>query len=192
MSAPPAEIRRFTLIDAMVLIAATALSLVLIREYVDYLQNRRILSVLTRDWSLASLWRWGTLLSGALAPLAVSLSLALWLLRLEKLKPSVRRLLRQPGMMASSAAVIATSLFLVKALFSQYYLSQASSSRMLPLEGLWMVRLPWNGEVVAVVWLLLWASGSWRSEPSWIDRAGRALGVYWIVSGVFFDYLFRY
>jgi hypothetical protein len=184
--------RKFTVFDAMLLIAVTAVSLVLIRDYVHFLDGRRITWLLPRDWRLASMWRWATVWSGVLAPLAVSLSLAMWLLRLRKPRSKLRRLFRQPGMFATSAVVIDTSLFLVKALFSQYYLYSTSTTPVLANFLLWIMRLPWNGEVVAVAWLLLWASGSWRNEPSWIDRAGRALGVYWIASGVFFDYLFRY
>ena len=126
------------------------------------------------------------------SPLAVALSLAMWILRLRQPRPSVRRLLRQPGMVATSATVIGISIFLVKALLTQYYHLQTSSTPMLPSYSLWFVRLPWNGEIVAVVWLLLWASGAWRNEPSWIDRAGRVLGIYWIISGVFFDYFSRF
>ena len=38
----------------------------------------------------------------------------------------------------------------------------------------------------------LWLSGAWRPEPSWIDRAGRALGIYWILISVFFGWAFFY
>jgi hypothetical protein len=37
---------------------------------------------------------------------------------------------------------------------------------------------------VVVAWVILLLSGRWRSEPSWIDRLGRALGVFWIVWAV--------
>ncbi|MFI5457030.1 MAG: hypothetical protein ACHRXM_16415 [Isosphaerales bacterium] len=183
--------RKFTLVDAMVLIAAVGVGFVLIREYLDNPLVRRVLWLVSHDWALSTLWRLGTVLSGMLAPLAVALSLALWILRFRQPRPVLRRVFRQPGMVACSAAVIETSMFVLKALFSEYYLFQKAG--MMPqLTHLWIIRLPWNGEVVAVAWMLLWLSGSWRSEPSWIDRAGRVLGVYWVVSGVFFDYVLRY
>jgi hypothetical protein len=34
--------------------------------------------------------------------------------------------------------------------------------------------------VVATAWLMLALSGRWRSEPSWIDRLGRIIGVFWV------------
>jgi hypothetical protein len=33
---------------------------------------------------------------------------------------------------------------------------------------------------VAAAWLLLAASGRWRSEPGWLDGLGRVLGTFWI------------
>ena len=38
------------------------------------------------------------------------------------------------------------------------------------------------GLAVVLVWITLWLSGGWRSEPSWIDRSGRFLGLFWIVA----------
>lgn len=36
------------------------------------------------------------------------------------------------------------------------------------------------GAAVAASWTFLFVSGEWRPERSWIDRAGRVLGWYWI------------
>jgi len=36
------------------------------------------------------------------------------------------------------------------------------------------------GVAVASSWVLLLVSRQWRPERSWIDRAGRALGWFWI------------
>ena len=33
---------------------------------------------------------------------------------------------------------------------------------------------------VAVAWLTLALSGRWRPRPDWLDRAGRALGIFWL------------
>ena len=35
---------------------------------------------------------------------------------------------------------------------------------------------------VAVAWLVLAVSRKWQAEPSWIDRAGRLVGVLWLVT----------
>jgi hypothetical protein len=34
---------------------------------------------------------------------------------------------------------------------------------------------------ITAVWGLLGLSRRWRAEPSWIDRAGRSIGILWIV-----------
>lgn len=182
--------RKFTLIDALVLMAALAIAFYPIRDYLDFIDRRHTVLSLGPVWTFVSIWRAGTLLSGMLAPLGVSLSLALWVLRLRQPRPNLARLFRQPGMIACTATVAETSIFLLKVLLSEYYL-QRTTGFMPPLYGLWIVRLPWNGEVVAIAWLVLWLSGSWRPEATWIDRAGRALGIYWIISGIFFDYVQR-
>jgi hypothetical protein len=36
------------------------------------------------------------------------------------------------------------------------------------------------GGAVLLVWLVSWAGGRCRSEPSWVDRAGRVLGAAWV------------
>ena len=37
---------------------------------------------------------------------------------------------------------------------------------------------------VSAVWVLLLFDDRWRLEPSWIDRAGRCFGVYWMLAGL--------
>ena len=34
---------------------------------------------------------------------------------------------------------------------------------------------------VAAAWLILALCGRWHPEPSWVDRAGRGLGLGWLV-----------
>jgi hypothetical protein len=37
------------------------------------------------------------------------------------------------------------------------------------------------GQTVAVLWFALAVSGRWETDRGWIDRAGRILGVFWLV-----------
>jgi len=46
------------------------------------------------------------------------------------------------------------------------------------------------GGAAASVLIVLWLSGGWREDRSWIDRAGRALGIYWIAISVLFGWAF--
>jgi hypothetical protein len=42
------------------------------------------------------------------------------------------------------------------------------------------------GLIVAGAWLALILARAWRPEPTWVDRAGRALGVFWLVAALHF------
>ena len=46
------------------------------------------------------------------------------------------------------------------------------------------------GAAVLGAWSAMAASRRWRCQPSWIDRAGRVLGLSWI--GLFLIYLYAY
>ena len=80
--------RKFTLVDAMVLIAAIGVAFVLILQYLDYLYGRNVALIPPGSFTLIAYWKYGTFLSRVLAPLATSLSLALWALRLRPPRPS--------------------------------------------------------------------------------------------------------
>ena len=41
------------------------------------------------------------------------------------------------------------------------------------------------GGGVAAAWTIQAIGGRWRPEPTWIDRAGRLLGAFWIVTTPF-------
>ncbi len=41
------------------------------------------------------------------------------------------------------------------------------------------------GLVVAGAWLTLRCAGAWRPEPTWVDRAGRTLGILWLLATFF-------
>jgi hypothetical protein len=90
--------RRFTLVDAMVLIAATAIAMVLMRPL---LEEMRPLGV----HSLGDALRLGSTVSVTLEPMALTLSLAVGLLRLREPRPRLRRAFRQPGMVACMAVL---------------------------------------------------------------------------------------
>src|SRR5262249_45497282 len=93
--------RRFTLIDAMVLIAATAIAFVPIRYILGDFRFPE-----TR--TLSDLVERGAELSVILEPLALMLSLALWFLRLRRPRPRLRRIFRQPGTAAGTAIIVCT------------------------------------------------------------------------------------
>ena len=51
-------------------------------------------------------------------------------------------------------------------------------------DGGWILLLSFTGWAVSAAWVVLRLAGAWRAEPGWIDRTGRALGIYWILNSV--------
>jgi hypothetical protein len=46
---------------------------------------------------------------------------------------------------------------------------------------------------IVTIWGLLVGTRQWRAEPSWVDRAGRVIGVGWIATALpaLWGYVFR-
>jgi hypothetical protein len=99
---------------------------------------------------------------------------ALLILRLCSPWPPHRDLMRQPGVWACGSAVLAMVIVLWLEYLTHLLLSPILISA-----------------AVATAWLGLALSRRWRPEVSWIDRAGRAVGVCWL--GMFpLYFLWRY
>lgn len=173
--------RQFFLSDAMILVAASAISFVILR------------SPLSRAFEREPGWAYW--LAAVLCGL-VSWTPALLLLRLRSPRPLLRLLTRQPGF----AATLAGTSIIVLATFVIGLLALVRVSRRGAISGMTRFapnmpkRLPdpywWLGVVLhfgALVgptilgaWLLLVVSGRRRAAKGWIDLLGRVLGILWI------------
>ena len=163
--------RRFSLLDAMILVAATAVGFGGIRicspEFYSY-QYTPIPPPPWLNWSAVVFSNWAFYLS----PLPAAWTVAAVVFRLRSPRPPIRRLMRQPGAVASTAA---TMLILIGA--AHFLLDLHNPSRHdVPFEYTSFSL----GCGVGAAWLILALSMRWRAEPSWVDRFGRVLGVYWI------------
>jgi hypothetical protein len=178
--------RKFTLIDAMVLIAATGIALVPVRIF--FWESLRF----PDEWSAREILDTSLNLHVMLAPFAICLGCSLWLLRIKSPRPRLRRTFRQPGMAATTAALVHLLLSWIGLLIF-VYVNRVSLNSLFEL-SLWirigMLPTALLGATVSAVWAVLWLSGAWRSEPSWIDRAGRALGTYWVMTSVFGGWMY--
>ncbi|MFI5457031.1 MAG: hypothetical protein ACHRXM_16420 [Isosphaerales bacterium] len=178
--------RKFALVDATVLVAAMALAFVPIRLFLrnfgeDFPDNLSAAVSLAKDGVLDV----GFFVHCFLVYPALTLSLALWLLRMRKPRPVLRRTFRQPGMAACTAALVSMILILIGFMVESVYGFRLGLMVPPPWDpanfaALWTNQSNWIGNAVAGAWTSLWLSGAWRSEPSWIDRAGRGLGTYWV------------
>jgi hypothetical protein len=174
--------RRFNLADGLIVTAAAATTLALLRD--------------APDWS-HHVFTGGNFGGYLNPPLALRLAaraiyvlppwtVAIFLLGLRQPRPPLRRLILQPGMAACGAVVLwlgFKTLLLVTMMVGEpqkwtlvtYYVG----------DGVALVS--WAAPTVAGAWLVLAIAGRWRLARGWIERCGRALGVSWLALEVLND-----
>lgn len=136
----------------------------------------------------------------ALAALLAPMTLAILVVSLRSPRPPLARCFRQPG----AAACAVASIFLVLEVVNHYLNLTIRIGMPRLMQDLYdwgaheatEFATPYNfgalavglgetsGLAVAGVFLALWASGLWRPASTWLDRAGRALGWFWIIAAL--------
>jgi hypothetical protein len=176
--------RRFTLLDSLVMVAALAGSLALFRLELPFINGALLflpdapaitdsdnLVIFNLDWQIQQ-GSW--ILRRCLLPLTI----AVFILRLRQPRPRYRRLVTQPGFVACLMITLSTL---------------AGGILMLSImaiggAGWWQntTELLWgcSGSTLVGAWTLQGLGRRWKPEASWIDRAGRFLGVCWILAFV--------
>jgi drug/metabolite transporter (DMT)-like permease len=160
----PRSVRRLTLADSLILIAAVAVGLAI----------ARIAQTAYRSDDSPSLIVMG-LMSIYWASLMVMVSLIP--MRLMNPRPPWRRVRRQPGFIACAAVafgVVHRALYFGVIRFWQ-------PAFWANYNVLSLIASPTIGWIIISAWFVLAVSGPWRPEPSWIDRSGRVLAIAWIV-----------
>ncbi len=177
----PTGPRKFTLLDLMVLVAATAVGTALWRAYDP--ESLPLSTNVVVDLSVDLYYR----VSRA-ALILEPWTVALLVLRLRRPRPRFHLIMGQAGTAASVAAILIPIVVNLPHLVS-VALGPIGPMRAVPWRDV-IYFLPRScGSGVASAWLILALSGHWRTEPSWIDRLGRALGVGWIMVMVVTSFL---
>ena len=199
--------RRFTLLDAMTLVAATAIVLGAWRWY-DFIKfYANLFTIISSYWSPKSQTLVALGQTGELIPFILwtpqlflaSWTIALFGMRLVSPRPRWRRLTVQPGAIACGVAslVLVVQFHLCSFGFS---LGLRTSAFYLPPDLYWRAAtrasspesfvhmVPIVAWSVAASWLILAVGGRWRPASDWIDRAGRVLGVAWMAMIPFYVY----
>jgi hypothetical protein len=170
---PAASRRRFTILDGIVMLVPLAVGFALARPFLE--DFRSLLS--SPDNTPRWFQRAGLVIGLVSRGVAMGM-LGLLAARLLPPRPPLRRLSREPGAAACLAAAAAMAaggmIVLAMALFRQVRISSADQYRWAFFEARIM-------PAVAAAWITQAWVGRWRPEPSWIDRAGRTLGAYWIL-----------
>jgi hypothetical protein len=189
--------RRFTLLDGMILVGSIALGLAPLRWRGDY-GGDGVWEGL--KWTVSN-FAWNASYFDHVIPdivfLVMPLTLGMLVLRLRKPRPRWRRLVRQPGFLASLALVlgwvVAGAMTLVDVFWSGISFDKTPTAS--DLWWYWMhddfaIAGPLlAGFAVVVAWSTQFLVGRWCPEPSWIDRLGRIIGVCWIALALLAAYL---
>lgn len=174
--------RRLTLFDGIVLVAASSAALMIWRQFGD--------SIWREAWASrrSTLWpgpAWAYCVAAALCPFAAVAAPTLLALRLRSPRPRRPILWSQPG--ASACLAIIVVMLFQTTWNLMYHVRFRSVALPFPLIEYsprflgWMVVIPTEeGLGVAATWIVLAVGGRLRPEPSWIDRSGRIVGVYFL------------
>jgi len=98
-------------------------------------------------------------------------------------RPSRRRRFDPPGL-AACLAVSAASLLNSWWAWDISFISPSAPHDVFSVAALRVVEPLPLAAAVAGIWSVLIFGRRWRPEPSWIDRAGRCLGIYWLAAGL--------
>jgi hypothetical protein len=174
--------RRFTMRDAMILVASAGAGLAILAP----LQEGPL--KVWPQWSVyLAYYNIGLL---ALTPTALTL-------RLIGPRPLMHRLARQPGFAASVAGstilalgVLATGILTLVRLIKDD-LGPSSPPPLNPMEwaGIVLYFTPIVGPSILATWVMLAVSGHRRPVASWLDYLGRGIGVGWIILFVIETYV---
>ena len=189
--------RPFTPIDAGILAGATGawLAIVWPRQAVGtpaFWQRR----IMTRPYDVTYLH--GTTarirsqsigeLPGVLFLFALFLSLAFLAIRLRRPRPTLRRIMTQPGSVAAlTAIVVGVGSFLCEG--ARLGVRFAMTGKP-PTSFSWWKECSLASEhvglVVAATWIILAMARRWRREPGWIDGIGILIGSLWLMVSLVF------
>jgi hypothetical protein len=169
--------RRPSIADILIVIVAVALGMLILRAYLPG-HDRQLRFVGTAIRDPTGLWRFHEWAYGPASCLVVPLMAAVIVMRLRRPRPRRSRLVNQPGLVTCVAvmASLIPGLICVAVVYHRPGFQRAEG-----FQQAWVVAIRWAYTAVIGSWLALGLSRRWRPERSWIDRAGRALGLYWIL-----------
>jgi hypothetical protein len=184
MSALPT--RKFTLLDAMILLAATAIAIAWSREMMSGVVIFRPIPRSSLSFREPEIWgqllkrfplsTWFQLGVRGAVPFLATWTVTILGLSLRQPRQQFGEVTRQPGVAASCVGTMAMAID--ASWFTAHYLASPDS-----WDGLSILTTVNSADVsfaVAGAWLMLASLGLWQAERGWLDRSGRFLGMAWI------------
>ncbi len=162
--------RPFTLIDAMILVAATAVGFGILRDWIApggvWVPIPLTIRLLDSTYIV-------------LGAMNLYWTIAVVGIRLRRPRPSLRRLGRQPGFVAGVAVLLMTLIYNLLRLY------MVLGPRRVLWERLYAFVLNLSSAqsvapAGAVAWMVLMVNGRWGPDSGWIDRLGRCVGFLWL------------
>jgi hypothetical protein len=163
--------RRFTVRDAMILIAAAAVGVL------GYRVNDATMVERGFAWGDERTILGWMILGG---PGLAALTAGLVVVRLISPRPSRVELFRQPGFVATCVAL---------ALSARRFLDASLSFWLIEYDD-WFLAMEWDEAIreatlgIVTAWTVMALAGCFKAEGGWIDRASRALAMLWVVAGI--------
>jgi hypothetical protein len=178
---PTASCRPANLVDVMILVGAGAIALTI---------TRTVDPAPPFNWAYLYL-RVAFFIEKYLLPWLIALSWAMMAIRLRWPRPSLRRLWRQPGAIASVMIVLTTVLVGSQVVARINTMPRAHYANMFrPWEqrtehDLYLLFFD-ASMLIAGAWVALVLTRRMRCEPGWIDGLGTVVGATWIVARLIF------
>jgi hypothetical protein len=174
---PDTPRHRFSLSDTMILIAALAFSLVLVR----YVVSLNLLEIPPAPGRLGWFGRVQLVAISFASPVLITLSLAFFVISLRPPRPPLRCLAREPGFVAM-AVVVATTLYYLVHLAMRLIANYYSTPSLVQSHYIWIssnlcILIGLN---IAVGWFILALQGNWTAASSGPRQVSTVLGTTWI------------
>ncbi|WP_422931931.1 hypothetical protein [Singulisphaera sp. PoT] len=167
--------RHLTLADLMILVVAMAIGSLILRPYMAGFRQQLSISPSLYPGPQDP-WRLLAWAQGPGSCFVIPCMAAMVVIRLRNPRPRLFQL--QPGFVACAVTLIALLPGIAWILTIQH---RPGFQRATGFEQIWTLCTYWVDTAVPGAWFALYLSRRWRPEASWVDRTGRALGLYWIV-----------
>lgn len=186
-----AERRYFEITDGLIVVAAIALGNAATRWIVSDLNPEDLWITLTtpssNGWSFSLIYaKFAEFGWVFVIPSIAAWTLACMLMRLRSPRPIWRRLVRQPGAMASFMASAVIGLTLAVGFATWTFVESISLDFMKLIFGTISFGSLLVGMAVLWSWTTMGICGRWGPEPTWLDRLGRLLGTLWIAIAILY------